>query len=320
MEWFRFYNEAARDAKLKRLARELHISTAEVLGTWAIVLAFASESPERGRLLLADNVPITSDDIAELSGTCNVSETLQGFVTLRMLERDGDVWVVTNWDSRQFTSDLSTERVQKHRQKAQKPAKPVPVSPETDVKRFRNGDDETVVKRFRNGPDADTDTELTDTAAAGGATPRDEFIASGLVRFSNEIHMIPNQSMRDEIVDRLGDLFDRGITDWWETAIRRAIDANARRWAYVRSTIDRCMTNGRAPGIPPPQPSGRADGGSRVKGGKGNGSGFGIADSGNRSKQSRAPTQAELDEWERLEVQRLARAAAAAGRTDLPGV
>ena len=42
MDWYRFYNETPEDAKLRRAARQLNTSAAEVIGTWATIMCFAS--------------------------------------------------------------------------------------------------------------------------------------------------------------------------------------------------------------------------------------------------------------------------------------
>lgn len=116
MTWYRFYSEAIRDTKLRRIARKVGSTPAEVVGIWCIVLSFASESPQRGTLLLSDGIPVTEDDIADIAG-CSVSETLRELCSIGMVTVLDGMIAVTNWDKRQFGSDCSTLRVQKHRAK-----------------------------------------------------------------------------------------------------------------------------------------------------------------------------------------------------------
>lgn len=116
MPWFRFYSEAIRDTKLRRIARTTNTTLAEVLGIWAIILSFAGESPERGSLVLSGGNPITEDDISDAAG-CNVSETLQELQRNGMIIVDEGVISIAAWSKRQYDSDNSTKRVQAYRNK-----------------------------------------------------------------------------------------------------------------------------------------------------------------------------------------------------------
>ncbi len=151
MQWFRFYTEAISDKKLRRIARDLNQPVPYVIGVWTVVLSIASDSPDRGKLLISDNVPATLDDINDAAG-CNVTETFQklfvtGLVTVTVTEDGQEVYTVPAWDSRQFESDSSATRVRRHRERK---------------KAAQNGNDVTPVKRYSNAPETDTDTENKD--------------------------------------------------------------------------------------------------------------------------------------------------------------
>lgn len=137
MNWFRFYSETIRDGKIRRVARKAGETPLHVIGVWSVLLSIASESQQRGTLLLG-NDPVTVDDIEDVTG-CNVSETLHEMVQVGMLAFDGEVYSIPAWGKRQYESDNSTPRVQKHRQNKKQ--------------------SETLQKRFRNAPDTDTDTD-----------------------------------------------------------------------------------------------------------------------------------------------------------------
>jgi len=144
MQWFRFYTEAISDKKLRRIARDNNESMAHVIGVWTIVLAMASDSPQRGKLLISDDVPATIDDIADAAG-CNVTATFQkllvtGLVTVTC----NNVYEVPAWDKRQFDSDNSTKRVQELRERR---------------KSAKKDENETLQQRSGNAPDTDTDTD-----------------------------------------------------------------------------------------------------------------------------------------------------------------
>jgi len=143
MPWFRFYSEAVRDTKLRRIARKTDRPFAETVGTWAIILSFASESPQRGQLLLSDGNPVDPDDISDVAG-CNADETLQLLQSNGMITVTDGIICVSAWNKRQYESDNSTPRVNKFRDKARNVS-------ETLHGRYSNAD--------VTPPDTDTDTD-----------------------------------------------------------------------------------------------------------------------------------------------------------------
>lgn len=162
MQWFRFYTEAISDKKLRRIARDNGESMAHVLGVWTIVLAIASDSPVRGRLLISDDVPATIDDINDAAG-CNVTATFQklfvtGLVTATVTDDGKTVYEVPAWDKRQFESDSSATRVRRHRERKKEAA------------------NVTEVKRYSNAPDTDTETD-SNTNAPADAVPTEPSLA-----------------------------------------------------------------------------------------------------------------------------------------------
>lgn len=165
MDWFRFYSEAANDKKLRRVARLTGQAPATVLGIWTIMLSIASESPERGKLLIGQDTPATAEDIADIAG-CNVTETLLKLDETGLVTQCNGVICITAWDKRQYESDNSTPRVYKHRQKAKEAAEA--------AKNAESAPIVTEVKRY-NGVTVtppDTDTEInTSGANAPSADP-----------------------------------------------------------------------------------------------------------------------------------------------------
>lgn len=118
--WFRFYSEVLSDRKIQRISKTLKQPMALIVGVWATILALANDSPRRGKLLITEGVPVT---IEEISAICGLSENecrviLQAFTEMKMLYLDeNSTYTVTQWDNRQFTSDNSTERVRRHRER-----------------------------------------------------------------------------------------------------------------------------------------------------------------------------------------------------------
>ena len=111
-QWLRLYTEIRSDRKLRRLSPAQR-------WLWVVILTIAKESPRPGCLLLSEGVPVTVEDLADDAAIPldEVKSGVEAFMSQKMLGQSGDVYCLVNWDKRQFVSDGSTERVQKHRQK-----------------------------------------------------------------------------------------------------------------------------------------------------------------------------------------------------------
>lgn len=152
--WFRFYSETLSDRKVARVCRISGQSKAAVIGVWAILLSLANESPQRGRLLISDDLELTPDEIREETGldANDFDAIIIGLTQFGLIITDG-CWEICNWDKRQFISDNSAERVRKHRAEQRNVSPPV-VS------------DNSVTLHSRYSIVLDTDTE-TETETEG---------------------------------------------------------------------------------------------------------------------------------------------------------
>ena len=248
MNWFRFYGDALRDAKLRKAARLSGQPFAQVLGIWAVILCYANDSPTRGALWIAPGVPVTEDDIAEVAG-CNVSETLRLFQDLSMILVDNDgALVVVNWKSRQYASDSSTERVKEHRERQKQAPKP-PELPKTSSETLPQQGNATLPQRCGNAPDTDTDTdtELKDEDDAGA-----QAVKGAIRAYENQIGLLSGAHQAGEMTAIISELHERGTLTWWNTALKIACDNNARKWSYVRAILENSLKTGIAPGTKPP--------------------------------------------------------------------
>lgn len=140
MDWFRFYNDARSDNKLKLL-------TDSEFRVWVNLLCLASEQTEqaRGTIDGTDRFVLAAE-VAHADETLLV-ETLAKLVKLRMISDDHDVIRFAKWDKRQFASDSSTSRVQKHRDKLR------------NGEATESNDDETLQEQHATPPDTETDTD-----------------------------------------------------------------------------------------------------------------------------------------------------------------
>lgn len=119
LPWFRFYTDWLTNPKVQRVSETFQRRYVALL-----CLRRAGEIPGADVETLAWHLRISVDDMAETLTVLQVAECW----------KDGDI---VNWDKRQPPSDLSTDRVRKHRE--------------------RRGTDS---KRFGNGTDVDLDVDL----------------------------------------------------------------------------------------------------------------------------------------------------------------
>lgn len=113
MPWFRFYVETVGDPKIRRIPFDKR-------WLWAAILSAARESPRPGWLYIAENVPMTFQELADYSGAPLkvIGPTLALMGDLAMIETVGGAIHVINFDSRQPESDNVTARTQKHRERS----------------------------------------------------------------------------------------------------------------------------------------------------------------------------------------------------------
>ena len=116
--WFRLYVEMTADRKIRRLP----IASRWI---WVVMLACARSSPKPGWLLITDDQPYETDDIADAAAATSkeVERALAAFVKAEMVEQVDGCWRVVAWDKRQFEGDSSTERSRRSRSR-QRPEEP----------------------------------------------------------------------------------------------------------------------------------------------------------------------------------------------------
>lgn len=112
--WFRLYVEIIHDRKIRRMPVAHR-------WLWVVVLATARQSPEPGVLLLTDYTAVEVDDLVDLAAL-NKKEVRSGMASFEeseMIVKRGECWAVTQWNTRQFEVDNTTERTRKHRSNEQ---------------------------------------------------------------------------------------------------------------------------------------------------------------------------------------------------------
>jgi DnaD/phage-associated family protein len=230
MPWFRVYSELLNDKKIKRISRIMQMPRAYVVGAWVTILCLANESPVRGKLMLSDDIPMGEDDLLEELGL-DVETTrrlIDSFINLAMLGEDSGL-TITNWNERQFKSDNSTARVQKHRAKqAEKLGNVSPFS------------DETLPKRYRNVIETETETE---TEQKQSRTENNGVVVDFprvLKAYEDNIGAITSM-----ISDSLQEMIETFSADWVYDAIGVAVRAEARSINYINGVLKNWKKNGK---------------------------------------------------------------------------
>ena len=204
MPWFRVYSETLSDRKLARVARMTGLRRPMILGFWIGILCLANDSPQRGCLLLAEGLPLTIDDIVEELGA-DAGEFVAAmtvFEALGMISKQQDAWQITNWQSRQFVSDNSTDRVRKHR-----------------AKQMQQRSCNVSGTFLGNAPEAEADTDTdTDTEADADADPATAALGQVYARWLDARGGTVNALDGEQI----GDLCDLYTPAWVEGAILEA--------------------------------------------------------------------------------------------------
>lgn len=144
MPWFRFYVEAPRDMKVRRLRPEHR-------WVWVCVLCAARQSPTPGELWVAEGEPMTVDELADLAAVPakTVRAAIKHMTELGLVAGDKP-WIVPTWHERQFTSDTSTDRsAQSRARRSNNQTGPV-ATPLQRRRTFRS-----------NAPETETETDTT---------------------------------------------------------------------------------------------------------------------------------------------------------------
>jgi len=238
-QWFRFYNEAVDDRKLKKIARDAEQPFITVMGAWAMILAFANNDHDRGYMLYAEDVPMSRDDIVhELSDGIDeaaASRILFEFETMGMIAPDTEAgaYIVTRFAKRNYESDHSAERVRRHRARKKREAQQDQAEPE----RQGNGDannDVTPCNGYSNAPDTETESETdpsvanaTDAAAPppkpGNGKParpkrKKDPPPAAVERFREATNRYPNKALWSGIAEVVGEK-DADLERWHKTCL-----------------------------------------------------------------------------------------------------
>jgi len=178
--WFRHYAGMMRDEKLVRVALQCKQPVERVLWVWGAILESAAEINDGGKYDL---------DIAEAAyflraDEADIKRIVECLIQLGRLSSDG----VAKWRDRQFQSDISTDRVRRHRGRQDQGSDGTGNGQSDGC----NGD-VTPVKRSGNAPETETNTESETKKRKKGAADAD----AGFIEFWNLYPRTPVMSKKE---------------------------------------------------------------------------------------------------------------------------
>jgi DnaD/phage-associated family protein len=227
LPWFRFYSEALSDRKVARAVRISGQPKAVVMGVWLILLCLANDSPERGKLMLGDDMWLEEDEIVAETGLDMVTfgKVISAFQQLNMLAV-GRGYELPNWSKRQYKSDNSSARVAAYRERKRQQQ-----DTETDVT-----NSETLQQRYSNAIDTEQiqNRAEADDAAAAVFDAYAQLCGAGAI----------NKKLADEIGEFIDEVGAQTVLD----AIHEAAVHNGKSWAYVRKILVTWRDKGRGSG------------------------------------------------------------------------
>ena len=217
--WFRVYsNDILSDRKLARICQVCNVSRALVRGVWLTLMAMANDSPVRGVLLIAVGLPVTEDEIrADLGLDDETFEAIMSeLVALRMIER-GEQVILLNFVKRNPPSDSSTERVRRHREREQQPARNV-----TEALPEQSGNAIESEGESESDPESEGEGEAHAQELRGMPAP-----AAVVVFYEVTKRKVPNKHWGDQIAQTVGT--EPAVLDRWRATINGWLGAGYSR-------------------------------------------------------------------------------------------
>jgi ribosomal protein S21 len=184
--------------------------------------------------LLSEDLPITVEDIADEAAvdTEEVEQAIERFKEQNMIHEEDGIYVLTNWDDRQFVSDTSTERVRKYRQRKR----------ETLLK--RSGNDEVTPPDTET--DTETDTEKDKRSCPNSTNPDGDSSPSEKQQPSKkygEEHMQLAEHLKNQILANKPDARVPDNLDSWADTFRLMVERDGRACQQIAAVIDWCQSD-----------------------------------------------------------------------------
>lgn len=242
--WFRLYSEITRDRKIDMISREAQIPKCIVIGAFVMMMCFANESPERGVLLITNDIAYTPHDLMLELGLdsptfVKINATLVRYGMIAWID---DRCIICNWKKRQAKSDDSYKRVTKYRERQRQAVTPPLQNCYSNTQELRtknidqtNDEEESVIPTLQVWSPGTTADQSPASIPGFAVTNKPNIF---------KLHEQNIGIVTPILADALIDAENKYPWKWLEDAYRIAVEQNARSWAYIDAILKRWQAQG----------------------------------------------------------------------------
>lgn len=123
IQWFKIESNIFSNRKIQIILKLPEGDT--YFRVWMQLIALAVECNNKGRLEIGENNPMTIQNFSKIMGKSNrkIEKILEKFIELEMLIKEGETFLIKNWDKYQSIEKYekyqmqNRERQRKHREK-----------------------------------------------------------------------------------------------------------------------------------------------------------------------------------------------------------
>lgn len=246
LPWFKFYTEALNDPKFDVVANDNGMQTWEVLGIWTAILCIASNSPDRGSLVISDMRGLGIKDLkaiikwddhywdnTEFQDFYHFENIIQSFIELDMLTIDNlGIYKIKNFEERQETKDERIKRLNRERQSRYQQSHKL---------------EDSVINNVINNAGITQDSISTSISTSiSNSLIKDSFnektdkqSAAAFEKYEKEIGLLT-----PIIADKINLATEEYTDEWICKSIDEAVVHNARNWAYCEAILKRWKVEG----------------------------------------------------------------------------
>ena len=107
MQWIKVFTDIFANPKIKILLKERDGDT--FFRVWIQLLTIAVECNRNGKLVIGNNKPMTIENFSKIMGKSKkkIEKILNKFLELEMLIKEGETFLIKNWDKYQSIEKLN---------------------------------------------------------------------------------------------------------------------------------------------------------------------------------------------------------------------
>lgn len=149
LQWLKLELKIFSNRKIQILLREPDGDT--YFRVWIQLLIIAVECNRNGKLVIGNNKPMTIENFSKIMGKSNkkIEKILNKFLELGMLKKEGETFLIKNWDKYQSIEKYKKYQMQnRERQRKYREKHKSEIEKSNVIQELGNGEEENK-KRFR---------------------------------------------------------------------------------------------------------------------------------------------------------------------------